>query len=63
MCPSLTQPEEIDLALKEMENFDIRFERQRANMESVVMATQKGLNTTNCSAYRAEYMKAHHLDP
>jgi hypothetical protein len=63
MCPNLSQPEEVDLALKEIENVDMRFERQRANMEPVAGAAPKGVNTTNCSAYRAEYMRTHHLDP
>ena len=63
MCPNLSQPEEVDLALKEMENFDVRFERQRTNMEPVVRAAQKGMNASNCSAYRAEYMRTHKLDP
>jgi hypothetical protein len=62
MCPNLTQPEEIDLVLKEMEQFDLQVDRQRRNSEPFVKAAQKGTNTTNCSAYRAEYMKAHHLD-
>lgn len=63
MCPNLTQPEEIDLVLKEMEQFDLQIDRQGLNMEPFVKAIQNGRNTTNCSAYRAEYMKTHRLDP
>lgn len=63
MCPDLSQPEEIDLALKETEKFDLQIESRRANMEPAAKAAKQGVSTTNCSGYRAEYMKTHHLNP
>jgi hypothetical protein len=63
MCPNLTQPEEIDFVLKQMEQFDPQIDRQGRDTEPFAKATQNSRNTTNCSAYRAEYMKTHHLDP
>jgi hypothetical protein len=63
MCPNLTQPEEIDLVLKQMAQFDLQIDKQRRDAESFAKTTQTGRNTTNCSAYRAEYMKTHKLDP
>jgi hypothetical protein len=63
MCPNLAQPEEIDLVLKEMEQFDLQVDSQGRSMEPFVIAIQNGRSATNCSAYRAEYMKTHRLDP
>lgn len=63
MCPNLTQPEEIDLALKETEGFDLQIDRHARNAETIAKAAQNCNSATNCSAYRAEYMKTHNLDP
>jgi len=63
MCPNLTQPEEIDLALKQMAQSDLQIDKQGRDAESIANTMQTGRNAANCSAYRAAYMAAHNLDP
>ena len=62
MRQNLSQPEEIDLVLKEMENSDMPIDRQVTNKIPSAQASQEIWNTGYGSPYRAAYIKAHCLD-
>lgn len=62
MCPNLSQPEEIDLILKEIENFDMQVDWQVTGIKPLSKASQEGWNGSYGSPYRAAYMKAHRLE-
>ena len=59
-----TQPEEVELAMKEMEmeKSDASAEKQIRDMNLPARNAEKGWNTGNTSAYRAAYIKSHGLD-
>ncbi len=58
----LTQPEEIDLVLKEMQRDDMTINRQMTDNKLLSNATPKNWNTGYVSPYRAAYMRDHNLD-
>ena len=63
MNSRLTQPEEVERALREMEmvKSDANAEKQITDATSVTRNAEKGWNTGHISAYRAAYLKSHGL--
>jgi hypothetical protein len=62
MKQHLTQPEEIDLALKEMEIDERTEQRQITDDKLLSNAVPRNWNTGYISPYRAAYMRDHCLD-
>lgn len=56
-----TQPEEVDLAMKDLENCETRPEIQ-AGDKNISKDAEKVWDTGHISAYRAAYIKTHELD-
>lgn len=61
MNQNLTQPEEIDLVLKEMEIDEMTEQREITDDKLLANAIPKSWNTGNLSPYRAAYMRDHNL--
>ncbi len=59
-----TQPEEVELVIREMEieKSDANAEKQNRETSLLTRNAEKGWNTGNTSAYRAAYIKTHNLD-
>jgi hypothetical protein len=59
-----TQPEEVELVMKEMEmdKSDASAEKQNRQMSLLPRNAAKEWNTGHTSAYRAAYIKTHNLD-
>jgi hypothetical protein len=58
------QPEEVELAMREMEieKSDTSAEKQNRETSLLTRNSEKVWSTSNTSAYRAAYIKTHHLD-
>lgn len=59
-----TQPEEVELVIRdmEMEKSDASAEKQNREQSLLTRNAEKGWNNGNTSAYRAAYIKTHNLD-
>jgi hypothetical protein len=59
-----TQPEEVELVMREMEIEKSGTSAEKQNRETSLLPRNaaKGWNTGNTSAYRAAYIKTHNLD-
>jgi len=59
-----TQPEEVELVMREMkiEKSDASAEKQNRETSLLPRNAAKEWNTGNTSAYRAAYIKTHNLD-
>lgn len=62
MSHDLTQPEEIDLVLKELDKCNIKKSMQVMDKNPSAKATQKRWDMGYISPYRFTYMKDHGLD-
>ncbi|MDD5058690.1 MAG: hypothetical protein PHQ60_12540 [Sideroxydans sp.] len=62
MNQHLTQPEEIDLVLKEMEKDEMTEQRQSSDNRLLSKTVPRNWNTGYVSPYRAAYMRDHNLD-
>jgi hypothetical protein len=60
----LTQPEEVELAMRTMETekSDASVEKQNRESSLLPRNAAKGWSAGNTSAYRAAYIKTHSLD-
>jgi hypothetical protein len=60
----LTQPEEVEHAIREMkmEKSDANAEKQIRDAKLVTRNEENGWNTGHISAYRAAYLKSHGME-
>lgn len=62
MGNNLTQPDEIDLVIKETDKCDVKMDTQVIDNKPLTKFTQEDLSARYVSPYRAAYIKAHSLD-
>ncbi len=62
MSPCLTQPDEVELALKEIETCNISLNQQDTDKNNSAKSTHENWNSGYVSPYRAAYIQTHNFD-